>query len=37
MKKEKFKLCSAVYLLLVKNKKVLLSRRFNTGWMGNMV
>jgi 8-oxo-dGTP pyrophosphatase MutT (NUDIX family) len=33
MPKEKFKLCSAVYLLPIKDGKVLLSRRFNTGWM----
>lgn len=30
---EKFKLRSAVYLLPIKNDKVLLSKRFNTGWM----
>jgi len=33
MSEEKFKLCSAVYLLPIKDGKVLLSRRFNTGWM----
>lgn len=33
MQKEKFKLRSAVYLLPIKDNKVLLSRRFNTGWM----
>ena len=33
MIKERFKLCSAVYLLLIKDNKILLSRRFNTGWM----
>lgn len=33
MQKEKFKLRSAVYLLPIKNNKLLLSRRFNTGWM----
>ncbi len=30
---ERFKLRAAVYLLLIKDNKVLLSRRFNTGWM----
>lgn len=30
---EKFKLRSAVYLLPIKDDKVLLSKRFNTGWM----
>lgn len=33
MQTEKFKLRSAVYLLPIKDGKVLLSRRFNTGWM----
>lgn len=33
MQEEKFKLRSAVYLLPIKGEKVLLSRRFNTGWM----
>jgi ADP-ribose pyrophosphatase YjhB (NUDIX family) len=33
MKKNKFKLRSAVYLLLLKENKILLSKRFNTGWM----
>jgi ADP-ribose pyrophosphatase YjhB (NUDIX family) len=33
MKKDKFKLRCAVYLILIKKKKILLSRRFNTGWM----
>jgi 8-oxo-dGTP pyrophosphatase MutT (NUDIX family) len=33
MQKERFKLSSAVYLLPIKDEKVLLSRRFNTGWM----
>lgn len=33
MTTEKFKLRSAVYLLPIKGNKVLLSRRFNTGWM----
>lgn len=30
---ERFTLRSAVYLILIKNNKILLSRRFNTGWM----
>ena len=33
MQKERFKMRVAVYLLLIKDDKVLLSRRFNTGWM----
>lgn len=33
MQKERFKIKVAVYLLLIKDEKVLLSRRFNTGWM----
>ena len=33
MQTEKFKLRSAVYLLPIRDGKVLLSRRFNTGWM----
>lgn len=33
MSKERFMLKSAVYLIPIKNGKVLLSRRFNTGWM----
>jgi 8-oxo-dGTP diphosphatase len=33
MKKDRFELRSAVYLILFKENKVLLSRRFNTGWM----
>lgn len=33
MSTERFKLSAAVYLILVKNGKVLLLRRFNTGWM----
>jgi len=32
MPKEKFKLRLAVYLVLVKNRKILLLRRFNTGY-----
>ena len=30
---ERFTLRTAVYLILLKNDKVLLPRRFNTGWM----
>lgn len=30
---ERFSLRSAVYLLLFKDNKILLSRRYNTGWM----
>jgi len=30
---EKFTLRAAVYLILIKDGKTLLSRRFNTGWM----
>lgn len=33
MSKERFQLRSAVYLMLIKGNKILLSRRFNTGWM----
>lgn len=33
MKKDRFELRSAVYLILFKDNKILLSRRFNTGWM----
>ncbi len=33
MQKERFKMRVAVYLLLIKDNQVLLSRRFNTGWM----
>jgi len=33
MKKERFQLRAAVYLILVKSNQVLLSRRFNTGYM----
>lgn len=33
MAKERFQLKSAVYLIPMKGNKVLLSRRFNTGWM----
>src|SRR5476651_2120034 len=32
----RFKLRSAVYLLPIRENKVLLSRRFNTGWMDGM-
>jgi 8-oxo-dGTP diphosphatase len=34
--KEKFMVRAAVYLILVKNNKVLLSRRYKTGWMDGM-
>jgi 8-oxo-dGTP pyrophosphatase MutT (NUDIX family) len=33
MSKSRFTLRSAVYLILQKDNKILLSRRFNTGWM----
>ncbi len=33
MASEKFLIRAAVYLIPLKGKKVLLSRRFNTGWM----
>jgi 8-oxo-dGTP diphosphatase len=33
MASERFTLRSAVYLVLIKDGKTLLSRRFNTGWM----
>lgn len=33
MSKERFVLRVAVYLMLIKDGKILLSRRFNTGWM----
>ncbi|MBZ1345456.1 MAG: NUDIX domain-containing protein [Candidatus Nealsonbacteria bacterium] len=32
MKKERFKLIASVYLVLIKDNKVLLSRRYNTGY-----
>lgn len=32
MKKERFKITPAVYLIIVKDNKVLLSRRYDTGW-----
>lgn len=32
MKKERFKLTPSVYLVLIKDKKILLSRRYNTGY-----
>ena len=35
-KKEKFTVRAAVYLVLVKDGKVLLSRRYKTGWMDGM-
>ncbi|MFA5025217.1 MAG: NUDIX domain-containing protein [Candidatus Shapirobacteria bacterium] len=33
MSKERFQLRAAVYLMLIKDGKILLSRRYNTGWM----
>lgn len=33
MSNERFTLRAAVYLILIKDEKTLLSRRFNTGWM----
>ena len=33
MAEERFKLRAAVYLVLIKDGKTLLSRRYNTGWM----
>jgi 8-oxo-dGTP diphosphatase len=36
MSDKRFKLRSAVYLFVFKDDKVLLSRRFNTGWMDGM-
>ena len=36
MYKEKFKLHAAVYLILIKNNQILLSRRFNTGWCNGL-
>ena len=33
MADERFTLRAAVYLILIKNGKTLLSRRYNTGWM----
>lgn len=36
MAHERFLLRSAVYLFLIKENKILLSRRFNTGWMDGM-
>lgn len=35
-KKDRFQLSSAVYLLLIKDGRILLSRRHNTGWMDGM-
>jgi 8-oxo-dGTP diphosphatase len=32
MSKERFKIHAAVFLLLIKDRKILLLRRFNTGW-----
>jgi len=34
--KEKFMVRAAVYLILVKDGRVLLSRRYKTGWMDGM-
>lgn len=36
MTSERFHLRAAVYLLLIKDGKMLLQRRFNTGWMDGM-
>jgi len=33
MASERFLIRSAVYLILLRNDKILLARRFNTGWM----
>src|SRR3989338_7570062 len=33
MSSERFTLRAAVYLILIKDQKILLSRRFNTAWM----
>lgn len=33
MSEKRFSLHAAVYLVLIRDEKVLLSRRFNTGWM----
>jgi hypothetical protein len=33
MNNERFKLTPAVYLILVKERKILLAKRKNTGWM----
>jgi len=35
MKKERFKLIPSVYLILIKDNKILLSRRYNTGYFDN--
>ena len=35
MKKERFKLIPSVYLVLIKNNEILLSRRYNTGYFDN--
>ena len=35
MPKERFKIIPAVYLVLVKDNKILLSRRYNTGYFDN--
>lgn len=36
MSKERFKLIAVVYLVLIRDGKVLLGRRFNTGYMDGM-
>lgn len=33
MSEYRFKIRAAVYLILIKDEKILLSRRYNTGWM----
>ena len=35
MVKERFKIIPSVYLVLIKNNKILLSRRYNTGYFDN--
>jgi hypothetical protein len=34
--KDRFKLSSATYLIPLRGDEILLSRRFNTGWMDGM-
>lgn len=36
MSKDRYKIIAVVYLVLIQNGKVLLSRRFNTGYMDGM-
>ena len=36
MKKNRFRFIAAVHLVLIKRNKILLSRRFNTGWRDGM-